>query len=1101
VMHCINRSDGKTSGQRSRSTKALICTALWALCLSQQGRGDINGNQTLNFTNFALAAQTWRQSGSPLHINELMAANTSTAIGSARDYADWIELYNASDESLDLAGMYLTDDLSEPTQWQFPLDRPEQTRIEPKGYVLIWADNALGLDELHANFKLSASGEALGLFDIDGRTLLDSLRFDRQTADISYGRAPDGAEDLRYFGHPTPGQANNQAFLGELGSVAFSHQRGFYEQGFDLTLSCATPDAKIYYTLDGKDPLDPSYRRPPGLLYRDPLRISKQGCVRAAAVLPGWKPSPVETHTFLLHANSGIRSLPVISLVGDEGNTFYEPRGVMAVVGGSYSGGVWQSSGTGSYNNFIKRGYEKPVSFEWIAGPEAMQIDCGLRVHGSDYMRPRYTRSNGFWTGNAKVSFRLYFDSQYGPSWLAYPLFPYAVDRFKTLVLRGGHNDRVNPFIKDELIRRLHQDMGQVASTGTLAMLFINGQHKGYFNPCEHIKDSFFQSWYDSDQDWDVMTMSGIRDGDSKAWNTMLNYARTQRLSQDHHYEHFSTLLDIPAFVDYLILQLWIANWDWPNNNWSAARERSPEGRWRFMIWDAEGSMESNMLSRVGFTDFPSWAAGGGAGLRGENTPIAEIYRGLRVNKNFAKLFGDSLHRHFFNHGALSEPNIRQRFLELRETMAEALPNMNLYILNSWVPQRLDIFLDACIQERMYSFAGPRFDINGAYQHGGPVALGDQLSLSSGRSRAIYYSLDGTDISTGSQVYTGPLTLSHSVKVKARILQGETWSALTEASFAVGPVAESLRVTELMYHPPGTDDPNTEFIELANLGAQAINLNLVTFTDGIDFAFPNLELSPNERVLLVRDVNAFTARYGSGLPVVGQYEGSLSNAGEWIELQDATGQVIQGFRYQDNWYDLTDGAGFSLTLRADALDSDLHSSAQTWRLSAHQGGSPGRDDANDIAPPGSIVINELMANPRPGESDWIELHNTTDQPWDISGWFLSDDSRALRKYEIPSGTVLEPHGYVVFDQDTHFGNDQAPGVLQAFGLSAGGETLYLHGGQDGDLTGYVTQARFTASDPGRSFGRAGISTATHDLIPLSGSTPGQTNAESLVDPL
>ena len=74
-------------------------------------------------------------------------------------------------------------------------------------------------------------------------------------------------------------------------------------------------------------------------------------------------------------------------------------------------------------------------------------------------------------------------------------------------------------------------------------------------------------------------------------------------------------------------------------------------------------------------------------------------------------------------------------------------------------------------------------------------------------------------------------------------------------------------------------------------------------------------------------------------------------------------------------------------------------------------------------------------------------------------------------------------------------------VLQAFGLSAGGETLYLHGGQDGDLTGYVTQARFTASDPGRSFGRAGISTATHDLIPLSGSTPGQTNAESLVDPL
>jgi len=1262
--------------------------ALSGQWLSQDGLADINGDLTVNFTDFALAADTWRQSGSPLLINELMAANTDTPIGSSGDLADWIEIYNAADEPIDLGGMYLTDDLSEPTQWRFPLDRSRQTTIDPHGYLLVWADGDVGLDELHANFRLSAQGEEVGLFDTDGTTLLDSLSFDAQTADISFGRIPDAGHDLRFFGHPTPGEENSQAFLGEVEPVMFSHTRGFYEQGFDLTLSCATPAAKIYYTLDGRDPLDPSYRRPPGLLYRDPLRISKRGSVRAAAVLPGWKPSVLETHSFILNASSAIKSLPVISLVGDEGNTFYEPRGVMAVVGGSYSGGVWQSSGAGSYNNFTKRGYERPVSFEWIEDQDDLQINCGLRVHGSDYMRPRYTRSNGSWSGNAKISFRLYFDSQYGPSWLEYPLFPYAVDRFKTVVLRGGHNDRNNPFIKDELVRRLHQDMGQVASSGTLANLFINGEHKGYFNPCEHIKDSFFQTWYNSDQDWDVMTMSGIRDGDSKAWNTMLNYARNQNLSQARHYEHFSTLLDIPAFVDYAILQLWAANWDWPNNNWSAARERSPEGRWRFMIWDAEGIMETNMLSRVGFTSFPSWAAGGGAGLRGENTPIAQIYRGLRVNQDFAKLFGDRLHRHFFNHGALTEPNIRSRFLELKDMMAEVLPNMDMYILNTWVPQRLNIFLNACISERMYTFAGPTFAVNGAYQHGGPVATGAQLSLSSTRSQPIHYTLDGSDVGevttptatwttliaagdpksvyvptsnrtrdtwkgsrafddsqwtsvlggpgavgyelgsgyadllsldltdsmfaqnascyvripftnntdtytslelhiqyddgfiaflnghevarrnfvgepawnstasaahdddlamayesidvsdhiehlqvgdnilalqglnasttsadfllgvelvsdissvpASSQVYTGPLALSHSVKVKARTLQGQTWSALTEATFAVGPVAESLRVTELMYHPPGIDDPNTEFVELGNLGDETINLNLVTFADGIEFAFPNLELAPDERVLLVRDVSAFTATYGPDLPVIGQYQGSLSNAGEWIELQDAVGRVIQSFRYQDNWYDLTDGAGFSLTLKASAVNPDLHSDGQSWRLSAHQGGSPGWDDAGDMPAPGSIVINELMANPAPGESDWIELHNTTDQAWDISGWFLSDDDATLMKYEIPVGTVLEPHGYVIFDQDKHFGDDQASGTIQAFGLSARGETLTLHGGQDGALTGYVTQERFAASEPGCSFGRYGTGSGAHDFVPLAAPTPGQANADPRV---
>ncbi|GAI26668.1 unnamed protein product, partial [marine sediment metagenome] len=77
--------------------------------------------------------------------------------------------------------------------------------------------------------------------------------------------------------------------------------------------------------------------------------------------------------------------------------------------------------------------------------------------------------------------------------------------------------------------------------------------------------------------------------------------------------------------------------------------------------------------------------------------------------------------------------------------------------------------------------------------------------------------------------YTGPITLTHSTQVKARILRGGTWSALNEATFAVGPVADNLRITEIMYNP---DDPNTEYIELKNIGAETINLNLVSFTNG-----------------------------------------------------------------------------------------------------------------------------------------------------------------------------------------------------------------------------------------------------------------------------
>ena len=73
----------------------------------------------------------------------------------------------------------------------------------------------------------------------------------------------------------------------------------------------------------------------------------------------------------------------------------------------------------------------------------------------------------------------------------------------------------------------------------------------------------------------------------------------------------------------------------------------------------------------------------------------------------------------------------------------------------------------------------------------------------------------------GVMEYTGPITLAHSVQVKARVLSGDTWSALNEAVFAIGPVAENLRITEIMYNPP---EPNEEFIELQNIGTETIKI-------------------------------------------------------------------------------------------------------------------------------------------------------------------------------------------------------------------------------------------------------------------------------------
>jgi hypothetical protein len=206
----------------------------------------------------------------------------------------------------------------------------------------------------------------------------------------------------------------------------------------------------------------------------------------------------------------------------------------------------------------------------------------------------------------------------------------------------------------------------------------------------------------------------------------------------------------------------------------------------------------------------------------------------------------------------------------------------------------------------------------------------------------------GSAVSSEAVEYTGPLTFDHSRQVKTRVLKNGQWSALNDARFSVGPVAESIRITEIMYHPQDTgnpDDSETEFIELKNITAQTINLNMVSFDKGIDFTFLDMELRAGDYILVVKDITAFETKYGQGLNIAGQYVGSLDNSGERIRLLDAAGQIIHDFQYEDDWYKNTDGLGYSLVV-IDPVNSIPQNwdDIDTWRFSNNIGGSPGTTD-------------------------------------------------------------------------------------------------------------------------------------------------------------
>lgn len=144
-----------------------------------------------------------------VYVNEFLAASdTSDADPDFEDFADWIEIYNAETEAVELGGMYLTDDLDEPRKWSIPAGAV----VPASGYIVFWADDEdTSMTAYHTSFKLSKGGESIGLFSTDatGNRAIDTVTFDAQEADVSFGRSPDGAATWQTFSPPTPGHPNN----------------------------------------------------------------------------------------------------------------------------------------------------------------------------------------------------------------------------------------------------------------------------------------------------------------------------------------------------------------------------------------------------------------------------------------------------------------------------------------------------------------------------------------------------------------------------------------------------------------------------------------------------------------------------------------------------------------------------------------------------------------------------------------------------------------------------------------------------------------------------------------------------------------------------
>ncbi|MHC4084388.1 MAG: lamin tail domain-containing protein [Planctomycetota bacterium] len=484
-------------------------------------------------------------------------------------------------------------------------------------------------------------------------------------------------------------------------------------------------------------------------------------------------------------------------------------------------------------------------------------------------------------------------------------------------------------------------------------------------------------------------------------------------------------MLDVDNFITYIISHWYGVNWDWPQKNWYATH-RHPNGKWRFHTWDAEHSLE--------------WYNGNTVrGLSPYN-----IHDRLRDNVEYKMRFADIAHKALFNSGPLSSSEATEivqnrmnqvdraivgesarwgdRRVSPPHTRQDLFDNLNSVLTGFISPRRSFLYDWLKDTAGLYpNVVAPVFYINSSYQHGGEVSAGDVLTMDTPPSGTIYYTTDGSDPReswTGNPVGTpySPITLNKSTHVKARVLNVSTWSALNEAIYSVGPLVDNLRITEIMYHPRNAGaltDPNEEFIELKNIGTSTLNLNLVQFIEGIHFTFPDIDLDPGERVVVMEDQSAFEAKYGTSVNTAGQYIGSLANNGERIRLEDAIGRMILDFEYKDGWHSIADGDGFSLTMM-DPGDSSMYSSeglVAHWKFDDGPGStaidSAGSNNGTLIGDPTWTAGRINGALSFDGADDYVDVSPIAALAGDtftVQAWILVDESAG------PWNPILTQHG-------------------------------------------------------------------------------------------
>lgn len=521
-------------------------------------------------------------SSAKIRINELMQSNIDEVIDDYNEFPDsWVELYNDGETATDLKGWYISDDKNYIKGWQINAS----VIIPPKGYVLIYCDKTG--DGIHADFRLeSGKNAACYLFDPSGTKIDEVTKLAKQPAPgIACGREKDGSDTWCYFINATPGKSNNisdnvsETFAPD---PVFSRKGGLFKEIVSLELSLPegiSQDIRpehIFYTTNGSEPV-------PGTTgtfsYKNKINIYGSQVVRAKIIAPGYLIPRSVAQSYIIRNRTF--TLPVIS-IGLNDSYINDPDfGIY--VDGSGKNGIANSCINKKVN--WNQNWRRPMNIEYFPTETSTSV-----INQLGEMRI----AGGCTRVNPQKSLILYSNKRFGENKrYDYQFFDEKPNQeIKSFMLRNSGNDFGSTHIRDAAIQSfLGGKVNLDYQAYQPAILYINGTYFGIQNIRERSDEDFVLANYNGLEDIDMYEISWdegvvLKAGDAEAYTQMSE--RIKAPSAQLTYEELASFTDIDEYINYNIIQIYVANTDFPHNNVVLWRPKTPGGKWRFILKDTD---------------------------------------------------------------------------------------------------------------------------------------------------------------------------------------------------------------------------------------------------------------------------------------------------------------------------------------------------------------------------------------------------------------------------------------------------------------------------------------------------------------------------------